>query len=597
MNQLLQYPFDASVILRKRKSIKKDMQGSQSSFVKKKIAILGGSTTHDIKEILELFLLDHGIQPEFFESGYGQFWQTAMFDPAEFLAFSPDVIYIHTCNRNIQTFPEMSCSEEEIDQLLDREFQYFHTMWEHLKETYHCPIIQNNFEYLNYRILGNKDASDLHGRNNYILRLNALFSQYARQNSNFFINDIHYLSAQYGLDKWSEPTYWYLYKYALNVSAIPLLAHNLGLIIKSIYGKNKKAIVVDLDNTLWGGVIGDDGLEGIAIGLDNPVGYSFSEFQTYLKLLKGIGVLLAVSSKNELQNAKLGLTHPDSVLRPEDFLTIMADWNRKDEHITRIAKTLNIFTDSIVFVDDNPVERQIVAENVPDVSLLEWKHVEDAISLIDKSGYFETTYLTQDDIQRNKMYIENQNRINHEHHFEDYNQFLHSLQMKATIADFDALYLQRITQLINKTNQFNVTTKRYSAVEISEISNSDQYLRLYGRLRDKFGDNGIVTVMIGKKENSRLHLDVWLMSCRVLNRKMEHAMLDKMVACAQKEGIKEIVGYYIPTAKNGLVSTLFGELGFAKIADIQGQTTWVLNVQTYSKMNDVIQIIEPGDLT
>ncbi|HCM92072.1 MAG TPA: HAD family hydrolase, partial [Lachnospiraceae bacterium] len=340
--QELQYPFDSRYIIKKKKSIKRQLLDEGTGFTNKKIAVLGGSTTHDIIMILELFLLDRGIRPEFYECEYARYWEDVMFDNPELKEFAPDIIYIHTSNRNIRQYPAMSMSEEEAEGLLAADYDHFEKMWGKIENTYHCPVIQNNFEYPFYRVLGNADATDIHGRVNYINRLNAMFAAYARDHKDFFIQDINYLSAVYGLDKWSDPLYWHMYKYALSMEAIPTLAYNLSNIIKSIYGKNKKALALDLDNTLWGGIVGDDGVEGIEIGPETSMGQVYSEFQGYLKELKDIGVILNVCSKNEEENAIAGLNHPDGVLKPDDFIVIKANWDPKSKNLADMAGELNL---------------------------------------------------------------------------------------------------------------------------------------------------------------------------------------------------------------------------------------------------------------
>ena len=354
MNELA-YPFDADYILKKRKSIKRmllseDGGDSAAKGISKRIGILGGSTTHDIKEILELFLLNNGIKPVFYESEYAQYWQDVMFDNPELVEFNPDIIYIHTSARNIKDFPTVKDSADEIDKLLDQAYEPFEAMWRKIAETYHCPIIQNNFEQPFYRLMGNKDVSDIHGRLNFVNRLNDRFYFYAQNHENFYINDINWLASCYGLQKWADPFYWHMYKYALAVPAIPELAFNVANIIKSIYGKNKKAFVLDLDNTLWGGIVGDDGPDQIEIGQETSVGQIYSEIQRYLKAHKDLGVLLTVDSKNDEENALAGLSRPDSVLKPEDFLVIKANWEPKDRNLVSIAKELNIGEDWCVWM-------------------------------------------------------------------------------------------------------------------------------------------------------------------------------------------------------------------------------------------------------
>ena len=247
----LQVPFDSAWILKNRRKIKKALLADGTPRMEKKIAVLGGSTTNDIVSMLELFLLENGIQPSFYQSEYARYWQDAMFENPELEAFQPDLIFIHTTSRNITEFPEdVYCPAETVEAALERQYTHFTQMWDRLAEVYHCPIIQNNFELPAYRLLGNRDASDIHGRINFITRLNCKFYDYANTHTSFYIHDIQYLSACYGLDAWAEPSYWYLYKYAMSVPAIPDFAYNLTRIIRSIYGKNKKVLALDLDNTL-----------------------------------------------------------------------------------------------------------------------------------------------------------------------------------------------------------------------------------------------------------------------------------------------------------------------------------------------------------
>lgn len=590
----LEYPFDSEYVLKKKKSIKKALLENGNNFLDKRIAILGGSTTNDIKLILELFLLNYGIRPEFYESEYNQYWQDAMFPNEELENFKPDIIYIHTTNRNIADYPCVTDDRETIDAKLDSEYNRFEKMWERIAAVYQCPVIQNNFEMPGYRLMGNMEASDFHGRINFITRLNQKFYEYARSHKNFFINDINYVSACYGLDRWLDDFYWHMYKYAMAVPAIPELSFNIARIIKSIYGKNKKALVLDLDNTLWGGVVGDDGVENLALGQEVPMGQVYTEFQDYLKAHKDLGVLLNVNSKNEYDNAIAGLNHPDGVLKPEDFIVIKANWNNKDMNIVEMANELNIMPDSMVFVDDNPAERTIVEQNVAGVSVPVMESPEKYIRTLDRAGFFEVTALSADDAKRNEMYKENAKRARLQASFENYEDYLKSLDMVGTIKAFEPVYMARIAQLTNKSNQFNLTTKRMSQSDIEAVATDDNYITLYGKLEDKFGDNGVVSVVIGKKEDRTLHIDLWIMSCRVLKRDMEFAMLDTFVAKALDSGITTIKGYYYPTAKNGMVKNFYRQMGFSlESEDENGNTVWTFDIDlSYNKRNNVIKVVE-----
>ena len=591
MQGLLEYPFDAALVLKKKKSIRRWLKEENKEYIKKNIAILGGSTTSEVKDILELFLLNYGIEPVFYESEYGQFWQDAVFGNAALDAFGPDLVYIHTSNRNILNYPAMENTPGEAEEILLSEYRRFYYMWEKLREKYRCPIIQNNFEMPFYRLLGNKEASDIHGKIYFLTRLNLLFYEYAQSVDGFYINDINYLSASYGLEHWSEPKYWYMYKYCLCIPAIPYLAFNLSNIIKSVYGKNKKALVLDLDNTLWGNIIGEDGTGGIEIGHETPMGQAYSEFQGYIKGQKSLGVILAINSKNEMGNALAGLHHPDSILCPDDFIVIKANWEPKDRNFLAISKELNILPDSMVFLDDSPTEREIVRRQVPGAAVPELNSIEGYIRIVDRSGFFEQTVISEDDVKRNVMYQQNRKREELGQSFQNYGDFLRSLKMEAVIREFEPVYYARIAQLTNKSNQFNLTTKRFTEAEISGFAAQKEYICLYGKLSDKFGDNGVVTVVIGRQEEEVLHIELWLMSCRVLKRGMEDAMLDELVKKAGRRGICRLKGYYYKTAKNAMVKDFYQCFGFKKLSEnTDGDSEWILELVGYQEKNHRIKI-------
>lgn len=587
----LEYPFDSQYLMRKKKSLRRQLL-TEKDFCEKNIAILGGSTTSEIKDMLELFLLNYGIKPSFYESEYAQYWQDAMFDNDELMALKPDIIFIHTSNRNITAFPEPSDNVEEIDQLLKQQYEHFELMWNRLADIYHCPIIQNNFEYPYYRLMGNQDVCNIHGQVNFISRLNMKFNEYAQEHNNFFINDINYQSADYGLQKWSDPLFWHMYKYALCLDAIPTLAFNVANIIKSLLGKNKKAFALDLDNTLWGGIVGDDGVENLELGQETSMGQVYVEFQKYLKSMQKQGVILNVISKNEHQNAIAGINHPQMHLKQEDFIIIKANWEPKSENLIQIAEELTLLPESFVFVDDNPAEREIIRQHIPGAAVPKMEKVEHYIQAIDRAGFFEVTNFSKDDLKRNVMYKENVQRAKLQSSYTNYADYLLSLKMKAKIKSFEALYMSRIAQLTNKSNQFNLTTRRFTQEEIEQIASSEDYITLYGKLEDCFGDNGVVSLVIGKVNETNLDIVLWLMSCRVLKRDMEFAMMDSLVRKSLARGITQINGYYYPTAKNAMVKDFYAKQGFEKVSeDENGNRVWKLDVtKEYEKKNHVIQV-------
>ena len=474
-------PFDGDKIMSSKKKLLRLLKEHENG-TPLRIAVLGGSTTSDITKVLELFLRDRGIIPSFYESEYAQYWSDAVFGTPELSEFKPELVFIHTTSRNIEEKPTVGEDGASVSEKLEREFARYEKMWSALSEKFGCVIIQNNFEMPSERLLGNREAGCAYGRIDFITRLNVRLYDYARTHGNFYIHDINYLSAAYGLERWHELRHWHLYKYAMSVSAIPEFAYSLSNIICSVMGRNKKVLALDLDNTLWGGVIGDDGQSGIEIGSETSEGQSYLRLQKFIKAHKELGVLLTVCSKNDPENALEGLNHPDGVLKPSDFALIKANWNEKSEIVT-----------------------------------INFENPEECIRAIDKCGYFEVTDLSADDAKRGEMYAANARRAAAEKKFVSYDDFLASLEMSAVIGEFDPVHIPRITQLTNKSNQFNLTTKRYTQAEMEAVAASPDYIRLCGRLSDKFGDNGIVSVVIGERRGNELHIDLWLMSCRVRN--------------------------------------------------------------------------------
>ncbi len=580
----LQFPVIPANILGKRHSLKKELL-RQINLTPARIAILGGSTTVEVRSMLELFLLAQGIQPTFYESGYNRYYEDVLFENRGLWSFKPDIIFIHTTWHNVSQFPELMEPETAVEQHVRHEAGRFESLWEKIHSELGALIIQNNFDLPRLRPLGNLEAVESSGRVNFLLRLNAEFASYARKHSRFLINDILYLSAQVGLYEWHCHTYWYNFHMALSPTATVVLAQNVAAIVKSVYGRSKKCLVLDLDNTLWGGVVGDDGAQNLILGYDHPVGEAFLDFQRYVKDLQRRGVILAVCSKNDFENAKEGFSHPDSILKLEDFSVFKANWNPKPRNIREIAAELNIGLDSVVFIDDNPAERALVADQLPEVASPNvGSDVSRFAEILEHERYFEVDKVVQEDLNRSAYYNSNAGRSAYQVRFRDYGEFLASLEMTAEIAPFSPVYLERITQLINKTNQFNLTTKRYTSAEVQAIARDPIFITLYGRLADRFGDNGLVSVLIGRVLDETVELDLWLMSCRILNREMEFAMFDGLVEQCQARGISKIVGVYIPSKKNSMVAGHYGKLGFTGVEETSdGRKLWRYDVpQVYS---------------
>ncbi len=612
MEGKMDYPFDSAEFMKNRKKLSRALREKAASGgnpgMVKKIAVLGGYTTHDIVRSMEVFLLDSGIDPVFYESEYAKFYEDAVFGNPELDSFAPDLVYICTSVRNIRTFPSPGMDEEKVDELLEENYRRFEACWKAVAGRYHCPVIQNNFEYPSYRLLGNLDAYDIHGRVRFVNELNRRFAQAAQKEEALYLVDVNYISSCFGLDRWSDEAAWNMYKYAVSMDAVPSLSWNTANVIRAITGKSKKALALDLDNTLWGGVVGDDGVEGLEIGEETAQGETFLAFQRYVKELSGVGVILTVDSKNDYDNAVAGLNHPSGIIRPEDFADIEANWEPKSINLVNTAKKISILPEAFVFADDNPAERAIIRDQVPGAAVPELGSPETFIRTIDRAGYFEPARLTADDVKRAGMYRANAERSALEASFSDYGQYLDSLEMHAHIAGFAPVDYARITQLTNKSNQFNLTTKRYTLTEIEEAAQDRDTVTLCGRLSDRFGDNGIVSLIIasvamtvsedkdGRHEATgelALLVDLWLMSCRVLKRDMEYAMMDALAEAAVSRGIRSIYGYYFPTAKNGMVRNFYRDMGFTLLDESpDGKSAWRFVIpDNYTKKNTHIAVI------
>ena len=588
--RVLEYPYKSEELIKQKRKIKKELLNEKKNFLDVKVALLAGSTVNELKDLLEIFLLNQGIKAEFYLSEYNKYYEDAVFDNPELEKFNPDIVYVFTSSRNIIHDFDLSTSEENINAKFELEYNKYQLIWENIKKKYNAVIIQNNFEYPNYRLLGNKDISDIHGLSNFLMRLNDKFYAYAEKNQSFFICDINYIASNYGLSKWHSDKLYALYKLPCDLMAFPDVAFNVSNIIKSIYGKNKKAIALDLDNTLWGGVISEDGAENVKVGPELPEGEIYLEFQKYIKKLKSLGVLLNVVSKNDEDIAISGIKNTDGVLKPEDFIKIKANWEPKSDNIIRISEELKLGADAFAFVDDNPMERDIVAKNISGVGVANISSPENYVSELDNSGFFEVTNVTKEDLDKTRQYKEQQEREDFKNSFVDYAEYLKSLDMKAEIGAFEEKYYDRISQLSNKSNQFNLTTKRYTAEDIKKISQDKNYVTLYVKLIDKFGDNGIVSLVVGRIRGNELNLELFLMSCRVLKREMEYKMLDALVEKCRDIGVDKIKAKYIKTEKNSMVKNLLADFGFTKLNEDEHENSeWELSdLQNYTCKCEVI---------
>ncbi len=399
-------------------------------------------------------------------------------------------------------------------------------------------------------------------------------------NSGVTIFDLDYISSFFGKHEWHDNRYWYHSKHAFSLDATGLVAFEYARLIGAVKGVSKKCIVLDLDNTLWGGVIADDGIEGILLG-DTVNGEAFVDFQKYLLALKNRVVILTVCSKNEENNAKKPfLKHPDMVLKLDDISVFIANWNDKASNIREIAEILNIGLDSLVFIDDNPAERALVNSFLPMVVAPDLpEDPTEYIRTLDTGHFFETISFSDEDRSRSEYYRNNTSRKTLEKKFSNLSDFLTNLKMVGRAGNFDSFNLPRIVQLINKSNPFNLTTIRYSENDIISFMNDKNYFGRYYYLNDVFGENGLISVVILEKQpDDILYIDTWVMSCRVLSRGMEEFIADDITAIAQDLGCTTIRGKYVPTKKNNLVKELYKRLNYNLILENDGTTEWELNV-------------------
>ncbi len=580
------------LILRRRSLRRQLLAGEHLREIR--IAVLGGSTTNELVDFWELLLLGEGFRPVFHQTEYGRYYTDAVLAPEELIAFKPDLVYVHTTVRNIERFPSLQTTEEDLSGEVAREVRRFEQIWDSLEANVGCQVIQNNFELPLWAPLGNFDAIHPGGHSRFVTELNRAIALQAAKRPRLLVQDLQGLSARLGLSHWFDHDRWFSYKIAQTVEANLAIAESLTSVVRALYGRSRKVLVLDLDNTLWGGVIGDDGVDKIKIGKETPVAEAYTAFQEYCLAQRERGVLLAVCSKNNEDVAKQGFAHPDSLLKLEHFSAFKANWDPKSDNITQIAQELNLGVDSFVFVDDNPAERAIVAAQVPGVAVPDvGADVTKFVGVLERARYFEPVSLGKEDLQRAQLYAENSQRSSQEKAFANYGEYLDSLEMTAEIDRFRPVYLERIAQLTNKSNQFNLTTQRYTLAEMEAAMRDERTIGLYGRLADRFGDNGLVSVVLGRLIGEELHLDLWLMSCRVLKRGMEMAMLDAIVAHARGAGAQRLIGTYIPTKKNGMVAGHYEALGFRSVsAANDGTTVWSLEVAGYVPRNQHITVRE-----
>lgn len=544
-----------------------------------KIAVLGGVTTQQLTALLDLFLAAGQVRAEMYHADFGTLRQEVLDPASELYRFQPDFLLLPTTWRDAGHRPLISDSRDEVDRKVGQEVAEWNALWRTAHERLRCQIIQCNFAAPAWRALANMDGKHPAGLGRYLASLNHAFSDAAP--AYVTIHDADHLAATWGRDRWHDERFYHQAKLPCAPECLVDYAHSLASIVLAQLGKGRKCLVLDLDHTLWGGVIGDDGLGGIRLGQGDPEGEAFLAFQLYVKSLQERGVILAVCSKNTEAIAKeVFEKHTEMVLRLGDISCFMANWDDKATNLRRIANQLNIGADSLVFVDDNPAERAIVRQLCPEVAVPELpEDPAQYIRALDRQRYFQVVAISGEDLKRTDFYQASGARQALESTAEDLNSFLKSLDLVATVAPVDAMNLERSAQLIQRSNQFNVTTRRHAAGDLMAMVADTSFITRTVSLRDRFGDHGLISVVLAQVVDDSLRIDTWLMSCRVLKRGVEDFVLNDLVRSARARGVRTLVGDYLPTQKNGLVRDLYATLGFAlESEDASGNTRWTLPI-------------------
>lgn len=566
-----------------KENLKKDFTGLK----KIKLALLADSAEQFLAIALRGYGYSLSYDIEVYAAPFAQI-ENELFDTESgFYEFKPDFALIwYSPRKLLKQFCALSDSEKS--QYAKQKLLLIRKLCQNINQ-YHpaCKIIFTNFPDLGQQIFGNY-ASKVSISFEYQLRkLNLELMELSQETANFYIHDLCALQARYGEKQLFDARMYVVADMVYGLEAMPLLAKNILDIIAAQLGQFKKCLILDLDNTLWGGIIGDDGIEKIEIG-DLGIGKTFTDLQAWAKQLKERGVILAVCSQNAVEIAKIPfLQHPDMLLKLEDIAVFVANWGSKADNIKYIQEILNIGFNSMVFLDDDPYQRNLVKTYLPEVCVPELpKDPADYLPYLTALNLFETASYSEEDKQRNRYYQEESSRTLLKESFTNELDYLQHLEMVAEILPFNEFTLPRIEQLLQRSNQFNLRTIRYSLEELREIAQREEMLTFAFSMKDKFGSYGIVSVAILKpRRKNVLFIDTWLMSCRVLKRGLEDVVLDCMQSVARNKNYDTLMGEYVPTSKNSLVKDHYRKMGFT-----QHEEGWLLSLKNYQPKAHAIKI-------
>ena len=555
-----------------------------------RVAVAGSYTTTQLVPMLRLAAARIGIALEATEGDFNQYRQDLL-DPASRLYKSePDFVLIAADEREVG----LPAFAEAPAEAVDAELARWTSLWDAVGRHSKARVIQHNFVVPPGPPSGHLAAAMPATRYMTTIALNTRLGAAAGAVGGVSIVDTERIAAELGKDRWFDPRYWHLSKQAVSLQALPLLARHTAAVLAATLGLSRKCVVLDLDNTLWGGIVGEDGLQGIALG-NGPRGEAFTAFQEYLIALRERGVILAVVSKNNAADAREPFEkHPDMRLRLDDIACFAAGWNAKPDSLRAVARDLGIGLDALVFVDDNPAEREAVRAALPEVDVLilpqDPAHYTRALS---RYLLLEPAAFTAEDAARTSQYKARSEAAALEAQSGSMEEFLRGLRMCATVRPLDELDLPRVEQLVGKTNQFNLTTRRHGLPQLRAFTETAGSVAFSLRLRDRFTDHGLVAVLVAVPDGESLDIDTWLMSCRVIGRTVEEVMLAEVLRRARALGYNAVTGTYVPTAKNELVRDLYARLGFESAGGEGGTTRWRYDLRRADDAKT--QYIEVGD--
>lgn len=574
---------------------------SPEGFTPFRLAVLRSSTMEHLLPAIRVAGLRRGLLIECYLCPFGQYQQEILIQDSGVHAFRPEAVLFAIDPYEALPRVEVGVSSADIEDTIERQIDEWRALWRHVRDNFDAVPIHQLMVNDMPDLFGSFDSMVPGAPTNLLGDLNNSVRRAAHEEGALVL-DAERMAAKVGLNTWSDPVRWFHGKQDIALQCAPIYGELVSRQLAALRGLSRKCIVIDLDGTLWGGVAGDDGIEGLVLGKGSAEGEAFHAFQVYLRRLKDRGIILAVCSKNDPDVAEeVFKNHPEMVLKPDDIAVFVANWEDKPANLQRIAETLNIGLDALVFFDDNPAERHLVRETLPSIAVPEVP-MDPAfyVRCLSDAGYYEAVDFTPDDKARGNQYSENLRRTKTRAATTDINSFLDDLNQEITFGPFDPPNLARITQLVNKTNQFNLTTRRYSKVNLEKIAQNPKSLTLWARLKDRFGDNGLISIVVALPDDddaeNTLVIDTWLMSCRVFGRRVEEAVLDMLVHDAQRRGVKRLVGEYLPTDRNHIVADLYERLGFRVLdsGNKDGSTQWELLLENFRAIELPIIIKEPA---